>query len=50
MPHNVKLTNDSAQTTVFFDGDEINGVADITYKVPAIDEETSTSCAASTRT
>ncbi len=37
VPHNVELADSSARTTVFFDGERIDGVADITYKVPAIE-------------
>jgi plastocyanin len=38
VPHNVELADSSARATVFFEGERIDGVADITYKVPAIDE------------
>jgi hypothetical protein len=38
VPHNVELTDNAAQTTTFFDGEVITGVASITYNVPAIPE------------
>jgi hypothetical protein len=38
VPHNVKITDNSAQTTTIFDGQEITGVASVTYNVPAIPE------------
>jgi plastocyanin len=38
VPHNVELADGAALATVFFDGAEITGIADITYNVPAIDE------------
>jgi len=36
VPHNVRIDDSPAGATILFDGDEITGVADITYHVPAI--------------
>jgi len=38
VPHNVRIDDTPAGATIIFDGDEITGVADITYDVPAITE------------
>jgi plastocyanin len=37
VPHNVKITDNSSQTTTLFDGEVINGIEDITYSVPDIE-------------
>lgn len=36
VPHSVKIGDSAALTNVLFDGDEISGVADITYQVPQL--------------
>ena len=38
VPHNVKITDTPDQANVIFDGEVIDGPAEITYKVPAIPE------------
>ncbi len=38
VPHNVRIDDSPAGAVIIFDGEEITGVADITYQVPAIDE------------
>jgi plastocyanin len=38
VPHNVEIAESSARATKFLDGEIINGVASITYQVPALDE------------
>ena len=38
VPHNVELADSSARANVFFEGEQITGVSEITYNVPAIDE------------
>jgi plastocyanin len=38
VPHNVRIDDSPAGAVIIFDGEEISGVADITYNVPAIDE------------
>src|SRR5262249_13892455 len=36
VPHNVRIADSSAQTTILFDGDPITGPAQATYHVPAL--------------
>jgi plastocyanin len=38
VPHNVAIADSEAQTTAIFTGDIIDGVASITYQVPAVEE------------
>jgi len=38
VPHNVEIADSSARGTVYLDGEIINGVASITYQVPALTE------------
>lgn len=37
VPHNVEIDDSAQRTTVLFDGEVINGVATVTYQVPALD-------------
>jgi plastocyanin len=37
VPHDVWITDGPARNTVYFEGDQITGVDDITYEVPALD-------------
>lgn len=38
VPHDVFITDSPARATVYFDGKDVTGPADITYQVPALDE------------
>jgi plastocyanin len=38
IPHNVEIADSPERSTVFLDGEVINGIASITYQVPALTE------------
>jgi plastocyanin len=38
IPHNVEIADSPARSTVYLDGEVINGIASITYQVPALTE------------